>query len=101
MTVSVRLSLSQFIQMNRLPLLVPRLGAYKHYKGDRYVVISNWVIHTETQESMVLYRDKNYNKFVRPTKMFLSTVKWGEKIVPRFTYLDKEITEMKLRIKPS
>ena len=48
---------------------------YKHFKGDYYLVIDT-VINSETEEEMVLYQQLygNGKKYVRPLKMFLSTV---------------------------
>ena len=48
---------------------------YKHFKGDYYLVL-DVVIHSETQEEMVLYQSLygDGKKYVRPVKMFLSEV---------------------------
>ena len=48
---------------------------YKHFKGDYYLV-EDIVLHSETQEKMVLYRAlyKNGLRYVRPYEMFVSKV---------------------------
>ena len=48
---------------------------YKHFKGDLYLV-EDVVIHSETNEKMVLYRALYGQglRFVRPYEMFLSKV---------------------------
>jgi len=76
-----------------------RLWTYKHYKGHLYEVL--WVVlHTETQEKMVLYRafydcpdlvDK-YGEdplFVRPYDIFMELVDIDGEKVQRFEYLEK------------
>jgi len=81
-----------------------KFGKYKHYKGKQYEVLGV-VLHTETQEKMVLYRAlyncpdlyEEYGKnpfFVRPYEMFNEQVEVDNKLIPRFVYigyiLDKE-----------
>ena len=50
-------------------------GIYKHFKGDYYLV-EDIVIHSETKEKMVLYRNlyEDMKLYVRPLEMFLSEV---------------------------
>ncbi len=50
-------------------------GIYRHFKGDYYLV-EDIVIHSETQEKMVLYRALYgaVKRFVRPYDMFISKV---------------------------
>ena len=48
---------------------------YKHFKGDLYLV-EDIVLHSETKESLVLYRALYGNglRYVRPYEMFISKV---------------------------
>lgn len=48
---------------------------YKHFKGDLYLV-EDFVLHSETEEKMVLYRALYGNglRYVRPYEMFVSKV---------------------------
>ena len=50
-------------------------GIYKHFKGDYYLV-EDVVIHSETEEKMVLYRAlyEEGLRYVRPYEMFTSKV---------------------------
>ena len=71
----------------------PKPGKYMHYKGQFYEVIGV-ARHSETLEEVVVYRAL-YNSeefgpnalWVRPRKMFLETVEYEGKIVPRFKYV--------------
>lgn len=60
-------------------------GIYKHFKGGGYEVIGN-AVHTETGESLVLYRsiDRPSPIWARPGKM------WNEKVngKPRFECIE-------------
>ncbi len=60
-------------------------GVYKHYKGNRYKVLSV-ARHTETGEEMVIYHALEGEKelWVRPLKMFCETVTVDGKEIPRF-----------------
>ena len=73
-----------------------KLGMYKHYKGDLYEVL-DLVLHTETNEWMVLYKAHSYDfedehgleiLFVRPYVMFIEQVTYKEKSLQRFTYIN-------------
>lgn len=48
---------------------------FKHFKGDLYLV-EDFVIHSETEEKMVLYRALygNCGLYVRPYDMFIEEV---------------------------
>lgn len=66
----------------------PRVGRYRHYKGNEYMVVG-LALHSETLEEMVVYQ-KQYGDFglwVRPRAMFLETVEVDGKAVPRFQYI--------------
>lgn len=64
-------------------------GVYKHYRGDRYVVLHE-AKHSETLEDLIVYRRCNSAEvWVRPRDMFnecvwVSAMDGGPKYVPRF-----------------
>lgn len=60
-------------------------GIYRHYKGNLYQVLHT-ARHSETEESLVVYRCLygNYDVWVRPLEMFTETVTIDGKTVPRF-----------------
>jgi hypothetical protein len=61
-------------------------GIYLHYKKNYYEVIDR-AIHTETNESLVVYRALygNYGLFVRPEIMFFENIITSDgQSVPRF-----------------
>ena len=64
------------------------LGIYEHYKGNRYEVLGVGR-HSETHEEMVIYRALygNHDFWIRPLSLFLDTVNWEGKILPRFRML--------------
>lgn len=57
---------------------------YRHYKGGTYELVCNNVTHTETGESLVVYRDFRGQLWARPESMFYGLVKIGDELVPRF-----------------
>ena len=71
-----------------------KLGKYEHFKG-MIVEVIGIALHSETMEEMVVYnhpdpvkgKDSN-TMWVRPRAMFLEKVKVGDKLVPRFEYLN-------------
>lgn len=74
-----------------------KLGRYRHYKGKEYEVL-RVVMHTETNEKLVLYRAlyeipalrEEYGDdpwFVRPFAMFNETVEIDGQTMPRFEYI--------------
>ena len=70
------------------PLLEPRLGRYRHYKGGEYELVGV-VRHSETLEVMALYRPL-YNAsglWVRPYAMFFEEIEHQGKRQPRFAFL--------------
>ena len=64
--------------------IVPQ-GIYRHYKGNLYQVLHT-AQHSETEESLVVYRCLygEYGVWVRPLAMFVETVEFDDKEVPRF-----------------
>ena len=67
----------------------PKPGHYKHYKrGDDYTVI-DIVFHSETEETLVLYRAEYGERqlWVRPLDMFVETIDIGGQQIPRFKYV--------------
>lgn len=68
-----------------------KVGAkYKHYKGRLYKVIG-LARHSETLEELVVYQAQYNSKefgdkqiWVRPAKMFVESVEFNGKTVPRF-----------------
>lgn len=61
-------------------------GIYRHYKGGLYDVL-DIVIHTETNEEMVVYEDVKGKRYVRPLSM------WNEEVngKPRFEYVVNQL----------
>ena len=81
---------------NNLELLriteVPRLGRYRHYKrNDAYSVIAI-VRHSETEETLVLYRAEYGKKelWVRPIDDFCERVNVGDLKVRRFELIARK-----------
>lgn len=75
-----------------------KLGKYQHYRhNDLYEVLGE-VIHTETLEKMVLYKQLHDNNpkyprgtlYVRPKKMFLEKVEVNGQKVPRFKFVGEQ-----------
>lgn len=65
-----------------------RTGLYRHYKGKDYVVLGV-ARHSETEEEFVVYR-QDYGErslWVRPKTMFLETVEFDGRSVPRFEFV--------------
>ncbi|MBV1910740.1 MAG: DUF1653 domain-containing protein [Kangiellaceae bacterium] len=63
-------------------------GTYQHYKGGEYQVIDT-VIHSETEELMVLYRPMygEQKLWVRPFSMFFEQIDFAGKKVERFKFI--------------
>ena len=70
-----------------------KLGKYQHYKGNFYQVLGV-ARHSETTEEMVMYQALyEFGKdvvWVRPLSMFLESVEFDGKIVPRFRFVEEE-----------
>ncbi len=66
----------------------PRLGKYKHYKGNEYELIG-YAKHSETLEDMVIYRALygDGQIWVRPMSMWSELVVYNGKTVLRFSYI--------------
>ena len=60
-------------------------GIYRHYKGNLYQVLHT-AQHSETEEALVVYRCLygEYDVWVRPLTMFIETVEFEGKEIPRF-----------------
>lgn len=61
-------------------------GVYRHFKGGIYQVMEV-ATHSETEESLVVYKNASERFFVRPLDMFLECVDHEGAIVPRFEKL--------------
>ncbi len=75
--------------MNKLNTL--KLGVYKHYKGNKYLVIG-LAKHSETLEHMVvyttLYDNQESKMWIRPLTMFFEEIEINGIKQARFTYQD-------------
>lgn len=75
--------------MNAAPLpplpAEPRVGRYRHYKGNDYLVIG-LARHSETLEPLVVYQPLYGERdlWVRPAAMFTETITHAGTRVPRF-----------------
>lgn len=70
----------------------PKLGKYRHYKGNYYQVIAI-AKHSETLEELVVYEalyDNPRSKvWVRPIAMFTEVVEVDGKKLPRFELIEE------------
>ncbi len=68
-----------------------KLGRYRHYKGNDYIVIGV-AHHSETQEELVVYQQDYGDKglWVRPKEMFLETVEVDGEQIARFQFIGTE-----------
>ena len=66
----------------------PRLGKYRHYKGNEYELIG-YARHSETLEDMVVYKALygDGEIWVRPMAMWSETVVVGGIQLERFSYI--------------
>ncbi len=83
------MSMSLMDDQTNIPILPNiALGRYRHYKGNEYEIIGVGA-HTESLEPHVVYRslaEKSYNKiWIRPYLMFIESVEFEGKTIPRFT----------------
>jgi len=72
----------------------PLAGMYRHHKNGQLYRVLDVVLHTETQQRMVLYeellpseRNPDGLRFVRPFEMFTELVEHDGQIIPRFEKL--------------
>ncbi len=67
---------------------MPKLGKYRHYKGNEYEMIGV-AKHSETLEELVVYRALygNHDLWVRPIEMFTEEVEVNGKKISRFEYI--------------
>ena len=65
-------------------------GLYQHYKGNQYEVVDT-VRHSETEETLVLYRALYGEKglWVRPLEMFTESVNIDGVCMPRFEFISE------------
>jgi len=63
----------------------PRPGLYRHFKGDRYELLSI-ARHSETEELLAVYRSVKDREtiWVRPLEMFTGMVDHADAKLPRF-----------------
>lgn len=64
-------------------------GVYEHYRGARYEVLLV-ARHSETEEWVVVYRQLygDGSAWVRPLAMFVESVEFDGRTVPRFRRVD-------------
>ena len=64
----------------------PDPGTYVHYMNGKHYTVIDVVRHSETEETMVLYRAEygDYGLWVRPLAMFTEMVNKNGKQVRRF-----------------
>ena len=64
------------------------VARYRYYKGGEYELIDTDVIHTETGEHLVVYKNVRGQVFARPEEQFYGIVETDEgKKVPRFVLI--------------
>ena len=65
-----------------------KIGRYRHFKGNEYLVIGV-AKHSETLEEMVVYRalDGDGGLWVRPSSMWDETIERDGKRFKRFEYI--------------
>lgn len=65
-----------------------KLGVYKHYKGNEYLVIGLGK-HSETEEELVIYKALYGDRelWIRPLEMFFENVSLEAGSKPRFEWV--------------
>lgn len=80
----------------------PVTGVYEHYKSTpkdkRYYQLIGFGKHTETEETFAIYiplyvipEHRGLRLQLRPLSMFMETVEYKGKTVPRFRYIGPEL----------
>lgn len=80
----------------------PLTGVYEHYKSSdkdkRYYQVLGFAKHTETEEIFAVYiplyvipEHKGLRLQVRPLDMFIESVEFMGKTIPRFRYIGPEL----------
>jgi hypothetical protein len=66
-------------------------GVYEHYKGDKYEVLFV-AKHSETLAEFVVYQALygEFERFIRPIKMFTENIERDGVVLPRFRFIDKK-----------
>ena len=64
----------------------PDPGIYVHFKNGKHYTVIDVVRHSETEESMVLYRAEygDYSLWVRPLAIFMELVEKDGQLLRRF-----------------
>jgi hypothetical protein len=60
---------------------------YRHFKGALYELICV-ATHSETEEKLVVYKNKEGEIFARPYNMFYDEVEYEGKTIPRFSPIE-------------
>ena len=79
--------------MSDLPAI--KKGIYRHNKKGQLYEVLGVALHTETNDSLVIYRPlhaSEYEFFVRPYAMFVEEVEINGKKQPRFEFFKDEMT---------
>jgi hypothetical protein len=80
----------------------PKVGVYEHYKSasddKRYYQVLGFAKHTETEEILAVYiplyvipEHKGLRLQVRPLDMFIESVEYEGRTMPRFRYIGSEL----------
>ena len=80
--------MQQLAPFNLVEGFIVQVGLYRHYKGNNYFVFEV-ATHSETREQLVVYRCLygDYSWWVRPLGMFMETVEFEGKTIPRFGFV--------------
>jgi hypothetical protein len=67
-----------------------RIGRYRHYKGQTYLVLGV-ARHSETFEEFVVYQAEYGDKsiWIRPIAMFIEQITLNGQQMPRFKFVDE------------
>lgn len=74
-----------------------KLGVYKHYKGNYYVVLGMAKHSEDLEKEFVVYKPLYKSEVItdlciRPKEMFLENVVIGGKVIPRFKFIGRSLT---------